>query len=271
MASLEMNAVISQKIEVAPGLAIFSVQPLGWELPDFIPGQFTVIGLPGSAKRTERSEPEETPTDPDKLIKRAYSIASGSIAKDHLEFYIKLVHSGQLTPRLFNLVTGDKLWLSPKITGMFTLDQVPEDKDIILFATGTGVAPYMSMLRSSVINSENRKYAVVHGAYNSWDLGYRSELLTIERLAPNFSYIPIISHPQSEPLGWNGLVGYVQKIWQDRFLQNKWGKEITPDNARFFFCGHPNMITEMVELLGKDGFKEHKKKDPGSIHLERFW
>ncbi len=267
----ELNAVVGQKVEVAPGLIILRVSPLGWELPDFTPGQFTVLALYGSAPRYEYSEPEAIPEPPDKLIKRAYSIASSSMEKQYIEFYIRLVTTGALTPRLFALNPGDRLWLSPKISGMFTMSEVPEDKNIILFATGTGVAPYMSMLRSSVISRENRNYAVVHGALNSWDLGYRSELLTIERLCPNFTYIPIISEPEKEPLPWPGPVGFVSKVWEDRIIHKKWGMEITPENTRIFLCGHPQMITGMIDLLGKDGFTEHTRKNPGSIHLERFW
>ncbi len=267
----ELNAILTQKVEVAPGLGIFSVKPIGWELPDFKPGQFTVVGLPPSAKRFEYSDPEATELPQDKLIKRAYSIASGSIEKDHLEFYVRLVHSGGLTPRLFAMKNGDRLWLSPKITGMFTLDKVPADKNIIFFSTGTGIAPYMSMLRSSVIVTEQRNYAVVHGAMNSWDLGYRSELLTIERICPNFKYFPIISNPEKEPMAWDGPVGFVQRIWDKKLIQKKWDMEITPENTHIFLCGNPNMIEAMVLGLGTDGFIEQTRKRPGAIHLERFW
>ncbi len=271
MALPELNAVISQKVEVATGLAIFSIKPVGWELQEFTPGQFTTIGLPGNAKRHRDSMPEDPPSPPDKMIRRAYSIASGSVQKDHLELYVKMVTTGQLTPRLFALEPGDKLWLAPKVTGMFTLEEVPKDKNIIFFATGTGLAPYMSMLRSSVIIKEERQYAVVHGAYNSRDLGYRDELLTIERLCHNFIYIPIISHPQDEPTEWKGLTGFVRQAWTDGLIRDKWGLDITPENTHAFLCGHPEMITGMIELLGASGFSEHSKKVPGNIHTEKYW
>ena len=269
--ALELNAIVSQKVEVAPGLVILRVIPDGWELPDFKPGQFVAIGLPGSAPRYQFSEPDPTQLDPEKMIKRAYSIASSSVEKQYIEFYVRLVTSGELTPRLFALNIGDKLWMSAKATGMFTLDQIPEDKNIILFATGTGVAPYMSMMRSSAIIQEKRNYAVVHGALNSWDLGYRPELMTIERLCSNFTYIPIISEPTKEPTPWHGKIGFVSKAWDDRDIQGKWGFDITPDNTHVFLCGHPQMIIGMVELLGKSGFTEHSRKNPGTIHLEKFW
>ena len=80
-----------------------------------------VLGLPGSAPRTALSDPESPPADPGKLIRRAYSIASTPLVKDELEFYVTLVRSGALTPRLWELHPGDRVWLSNKPVGMFTL------------------------------------------------------------------------------------------------------------------------------------------------------
>jgi ferredoxin--NADP+ reductase len=96
--SSELNAIVVQRIEVSPGLVILRVVPEGWELPDFEPGQYAVLALPGSAPRTTISDPENKPSPPEKLIKRAYSIASSSKAKEYVEFYVSLVPSGQLTP-----------------------------------------------------------------------------------------------------------------------------------------------------------------------------
>ncbi|MEE9118487.1 MAG: ferredoxin--NADP reductase, partial [Calditrichia bacterium] len=88
MAVAELNSVIAQKVEVAPGLSIFRILTDGWELPIFKPGQYTVLGLPGSAPRFVYSDPEPNPVDPVHLIKRAYSIASSSKEKEYIELYI---------------------------------------------------------------------------------------------------------------------------------------------------------------------------------------
>lgn len=269
--AVELNAIVQHRMEVAPGLLILRVSPDGWQTPEFIPGQFTVIGLPGSAPRVAQSEPEAEAADPEKLIKRAYSIASSSTEKQYIEFYVRLVHSGALSPRLFQLRVGDRIWISPKATGMFTLNDAPADKHIVFFATGTGLAPYMSMLRTDMECGSGRKYAVVHGAENSWDLGYQSELLTIQRFCPDFSYTPVIDKPHKEVTPWSGEVGFVNKIWQEKTLENKWGMKLTPDNCRVFLCGNPLMIKGMVELLEIEGFTEHTRRTPGSIILEKFW
>lgn len=267
----ELNAKVAQKIEVAPGLIILRIVPDGWVLPEFEAGQFTVIGLPGSAPRYLYAEAEETQPDPDKLIRRAYSIASSSMNKAYIEFYVTLVGSGALTPRIFALKQGDPIFLSPKITGMFTIQNVPADKNLILISTGTGLAPYMSMLRSALPGDGKRRFAVVHGARHSWELGYRSELITIERICSNVDYFTIISRPDEENIQWGGLKGYVQDVLVKGHLANSWGYEPTPDNTHVFLCGNPKMIDDVCAMLGEKGFKEHTKKEPGELHFERYW
>jgi len=145
MSSQELNAIVRQKIEVSPSLIILRVAPDGWEMPDFKPGQFNVLALPGSAPRCKYSDEELEAPDPDKLIKRAYSASSAAGEKEYVEFYITLLGSGALTPRLFALEVGDKLWMGKKFSGMFTLDDIPKDANIVFLATGTGLAPYISL------------------------------------------------------------------------------------------------------------------------------
>jgi ferredoxin--NADP+ reductase len=249
---------------------IIRVAAVGWQMPDFEPGQFTVLGLPGSAPRYALATPEQTPSEANKLIRRAYSIASSSRTREYMEFYINLVTSGALTPRLFALEVGDRLWLSSKATGMFTLDQVPQDKHVVMVATGTGLAPYISMLTSELMCGNPRHYAVLHGAYHSWDLGYRSELLMLQHLCRNFTYAATIDRPEEEPVPWSGPTGWVQDLWRKGFVAQRWGFAPTPANTNIFLCGNPMMIDEMVTLLQDQGFREHSPKSAGQIHVERW-
>ncbi len=267
----QLNAVILRRVEVAPGLIILTVRPNGWVLPDFDPGQYAVLALPGSARRTELSDPEPEAPAPDKLIKRAYSIASSSKEKEYVELYITLIRSGSLTPRIFALKEGDGIFLGEKFKGMFTLEQVPEQSNIVMVATGTGIAPYMSMIRTEYKERPNRRFAVFHGARHSWDLGYRAELSTLAYYFKNFAYLPIISRHEDEKEGWTGHAGYVQDLWRKKTLESIWGVQPKPDDTHVFICGAPAMAEEMSQLLLAEGFREHKKKEPGQVHLERFW
>ncbi len=266
----ELNAIVTQRIDFAPGLMILRVAPEGWQLPAFKPGQFSVLGLPASAPRSEGSDPEEPALAPDAFVRRAYSIASSSEEREYVEFYISEVKSGALTPRLFALNVGDKVFLSPKATGMFTLDQVPAEQNLIFIGTGTGLAPYMSMIRTHVEAGESRQFFVLHGARNSWDLGYRTELFYLQRFAPNFTYIPIIDGPEKEIVPWKGHVGFAQDLWKKGVIEEAWGFKPTPENTHVFLCGNPLMIEAMVGVLAAENFVVHSKQTPGQIHIEEF-
>jgi len=266
---MELNSRVAQKVELTSELMILRIIPEDWSLPDFEPGQFAVLGLPGSAERTMYSDLEEPLVKPEKLIKRAYSIASSSENKEYIEFYITLVRSGALTPRLFALKSGDQIFLGKKFTGMFTLDMIDQNANLVMLSTGTGLAPYMSMLRTILKPEIKRNIAIAHGARHSWDLGYRSELMTLKTIFSNLNYIPIISRTKGEKMEWSGQIGYIQDIWAQK--QKLFPFIVDPKDTHILLCGNPSMIDDMMKILMSEGFTEHSKKSPGNIHLERYW
>ncbi len=268
-----LNAIVTLRNEVSPWLMILQVVPDGWELPDYVPGHFTALGLPGSATRCALAEPEKSPADPEKLIKRVYCIASSPANREFLEFYIALVPGGALSPRLFNLKIGDRIWLSPKINGKFTYDdsQVPEGANLVLMATGSGLAPFISMLSTYLSSQPKRRVAIIHGARHSWDLGYRSILMTMQHLRSNVTYIPVLSRPDEEPVPWKGAAGYVQDVWKSGIIEKAWGFKPKSDNTHVFMCGSPQMSEEMLEILSQEGFQEDRKNEPGQVHVEKYW
>jgi ferredoxin--NADP+ reductase len=271
MDEVKPNAVVTLRNEVSPWLNILQVAPDGWNLPDYQPGQYTTLGLFGSASRCALAEPEATPPPADKLIRRAYSIVSSPLNREYMEFYLNLVPGGVLTPRLFNLKIGDRISLSQRVAGSFTFDHVPEDVNVVLIANGSGLAPYVSMLTTHLQFSTQRRVAVLHGVRHSWDLAYRSTLMTMQRLRTNFTYLPIISRPQQEPVPWTGASGHVQDLWKDGILERAWGLRPGPEHTHVFLCGSPDMIEEMVAMLVQEEFVEIREKKPGQIHVERYW
>ena len=118
---------------------------------------------------------------------------------------------------------------------------------------------------------DGTRWAVLHGARHSWDLGYRSELQTLQGLFPNFDYIPVIDEPEKELIPWTGETGFVQQLWERGVIAQRWGFTPTPKDTHIFLCGNPLMIEGMIEVLGREGFVEQTKKRPGQIHLERYW
>jgi ferredoxin--NADP+ reductase len=207
--------------------------------------------------------------DPDRMIRRAYSIASESRADEYLEFYLTVVMSGELTPRLFNLQIRDRVYVGPKAVGVFTLDKAP-GKHILMVATGTGLAPYMSMLRSELVCNGSRQFVVVHGARYSWDLGYRTELTGLARHCGNFHYIPVITRPQ-EDVTWRGRSGYLQNLIASNAIEEETGLALTPDHFDIFLCGNPGMIETVIEWAAIQGFVRDKGHEIGTLHTEEYW
>jgi ferredoxin--NADP+ reductase len=267
--SIPYNATVTGREEVNPQLVILRVQPDG-TLFDFKPGQFAVIGLLGRAPRVPEAAAEDTAPEPDKLIRRAYSIASSSLERRYLEFYLTLINTGQLTPRLFALQYGSRLFLGPKASGVFTLDRVPPAKAVLLIATGTGLAPYISMLRTMLIHDAQRRFVVLHGARVSWDLGCRAELESLARLRPNFIYLPSITRADQDP-HFHGHTGRIQALLERGLIERESGVPLDPAQADVFLCGNPDMVKSVKAMLEVKGFKADHGKEIGTIHVEEYW
>jgi ferredoxin--NADP+ reductase len=263
------NAVLAGREEINARLLVMRIQPDA-VLSDFKPGQSAILGLMGREARVPEAEDEEPPSGPDQMIPRVYSIASSSVEKRYLEFYVNLITSGQLTPRLFALPNGHRLYLSRKAGGIFTLDRVPPGKAALLVATGTGIAPYMSMLRTMLVTDTSWPYVVLHGARHSWDLGYRAELETLARLRPNLTYIPSITRPDEDP-HFRGKTGRIQSLLANGIIETLSGVQLDPSKCEIFLSGNPDMIRAAEEMLGSRGFKPGQDKEPGTIHFEEYW
>ncbi len=264
---INYNATVVEIRRITPQLATFVVKPddAGFT---FTPGQYTVLGL----KSGEPALPGcdvAVGDDPEKMVRRAYSISSGA-HQETLEFYVSLVSSGELTPRLFNLQPGARLFVGDSGRGLFTLEQVPHDHRVLMAATGTGLAPYISMLRTYLETDKDRPLAVLHGARYSWDLGYRTELERLARGFPQFRYLPIISRPGEDP-AWNGESGYIQHWLAGGRFERQTGFALDPRDTHVFLCGHPEMVQLATGTLSEQGFTEHSKKSPGNIHMEKYW
>lgn len=269
----QLNAVVTLRNEVSPWLMILQVVPDGWDVPDYTPGQHTFLGLLGSASRSALAEPEGVPSEPNTLIQRSYCIASSPVNREFLEFYVALVPGGALSTRLFNLKIGDPIYVSPWVTGGFTFDEsrVAKGSNIVLMATGSGLAPFVSMLSTYTRFPPDYRVALVHGVRHSWDLGYRPILMAMQHLRTNLTYMPVVSRPQDEPVPWRGSTGHVQDVWTNGVLERAWGCRPEPEDTHVFMCGSPQMSEAMIALLAERGFNEDTMRDPGQIHVEKYW
>ncbi len=259
MAQYENNASLIERVDLSDELAVFKIRPDVGPLPPFMPGQYAELAIipEGFAEGT-------------KLTRRSYSIASPPSITDQLELYIVRVQGGEVTPLLWEIPVGGRLWLGPKIKGKFTLEEVPTGKDLVMVSTGTGLAPFLSMLRQHAANPPWRKMVLVHGARYQCDLGYREELTAAAEKYPWFHYLPALTR---EPIdsNWKGLRGRVQTLFTDGAVEAALGEPLSAEMTHILLCGNPQMIDDIQLLLGERGLHPHKKKTPGNVHVERYW
>ncbi len=242
-----MTATIVERIDHAPDLWSIRVRPE--EELAFKPGQYVSFGLAQS----------------EKVLERAFSIVSSPQEKD-LEFFVERVPGGALSPLLHELPVGATLLMRKKAKGIFLLDTASGHANHYLVATVTGIAPYVSMVRTLRREwKEGRlpaplRLAVLHGASRSHEFSYRAELEAVACEAPWFSYTGTISRPWEDP-AWRGERGRVDDVV--RKYCDLLGFE--PNNTTAYLCGHPGMIENAKGILRRCGFEE------AFIREENYW
>lgn len=239
--------VIRDKTVWADGLFTLAIEAP--EVNHFEPGQFLQLGI----------------DQPEGHLHRPYSVASphGEV----LEFFIVLVEDGRLTPHLWKMQVGEAIDVSVKAAGSFTLAHCPAASALWLIGTGTGLAPYIAMLRTSEAWERFRKIVLVHGVRHASDLAYQPELAEHKkRFGRQFEYIPVISREQVD----GALSGRITTCIINGSLEAAAGEPLTTDCC-VMMCGNPDMLDETEALLEARGLQRHKAKQPGHIVVERYW
>jgi ferredoxin--NADP+ reductase len=265
MSAETLNATMIERRDISDTHAIIRLRPDTPPVRAFTPGQFITVGLPLPA----RSRGGDAPSEGTRLVKRAYSIASSPLETEYYELFLAVVPDGRLTPELWQLEIGDRCWISSDVHGSFTLDDIPHDAHLVLVATGTGVAPYVSMLRTHQADERWQSVALVHGARRALDLGYQAELEERARQDPRAVYIPVVSRETDE--AWKGLRGRVQVALAHESFPNVAGFDLDPLRCHALLCGNPAMIQDVRALLETHGFTAQSSKEKGNLHFERYW
>lgn len=268
------NASLIRREDLTNEISVVRVWPDSGQAPDFLPGQFIKLGLPRDRSDQDTDNQAVRQRSRPRLIRRAYSIASSPREKNHLEFLVVLVDTGKLTPKLWPIGTGGRLWMDDRVAGRFTLEPIPPDSEVIMVATGTGVAPYMSMLRTYAGERRWRRAVLIHGVRYAADLAYRGELEELDRTNSRFTYVPVVSRePRASGPGpsWAGLRGRVQRVLSGGVYKDIVGASLEPHRCHVMLCGNPNMIIEVQRMLKPHGFHTGSSSRPGNIHFERYW
>ena len=243
-----LSARIAHRHEWASGLVSLR---LDQEIEPFEPGQWVNIALDIGGER----------------VRRAYSLASAP--GEPPEFLVMAVDSGRFSPRLAALEVGDALQIERKPQGYFTLRWVPDAYDLWLIASGTGVAPFVSMVRGGEAFRRFRSVVLVHGVRELAQLAYRQELfLHSQAHGGQLIQIPVVSR---QPDALNTLHGRVTTALARGELETASGLELSAERSHVMLCGNPAMIEEMTTLLTARGLKKHRQRAPGQISSESYW
>ena len=200
-----------------------------------------------------------------KIIERAYSIVS-SPYESELEFFVELVPEGELTPLLFELRHGHHLIMRKTMKGRFTLDLKSGRRRHLMLATVTGIAPYVSYVRTLYRDWKQDKLPaelelfVLHGASHPWEFGYLEEMEQYAAEVPWLQYTPTISRPWEAP-AWQRETGRVEDLI--RKYADLWG--CAPGDTSVYLCGHPQMIESSMGILKRSRYSKE------AIQQEVYW
>lgn len=241
---------------------LFTLTIDGSEVEPFEPGQFLHLAtFPTGVSHSDTEETKEKAR-----VNRPYSVASPHGSE--LDFFIVRVDDGELTPPLWELKPGDDIEVSTKAAGRFTLSKTPDAECLWLVGTGTGLAPYVAMLRTPEPWQRFKKIVVVHGVRVANDLAYTEEFRALEAEKQGaFSFVQTLSRESRE----GTLRGRIPQLVENGELESAADCELSKENSLVMLCGNPAMLDTMELLLGERGMVRHRSKSPGQIVLERYW
>ena len=196
-----------------------------------------------------------------KLIARAYSIVSTNDDK-HLEFLSIHVPDGPLTSRLAQIRPGEAIWVNGKATGSLTLKYLQPGRNVFMMATGTGLAPFMSLIRDPEVYRRYEKVILVHTVRTRQELAYQDEIMA--RVDERLYYVPTVTREPYE------ITGRCTDLFRSGQLCAMLGlPEADPEHDRVMLCGNPHMLEDMRDHLEGRGWTMTSHRGVGNFTVEK--
>lgn len=242
-----LQGTIVERKQWTEGLfSLCFVAPLG----AFKAGQFVRIALDIDGER----------------VGRPYSLVNAP-HEPLLEIYFNVVKGGPLSPRLAALNPGDTLWLGATPNGFLTVEELPAAKHLWLLATGTGIGPFLSILKTEDPWQRFDKLVLGHS------VGYASELAYSHTIADlraahgdQLHYVPLVTR-ESVP----GALGQrIPACIESGILESQTGIRLAPESSHVMLCGNSAMITDVSEVLAKREMHRHRRREPGHVSTEKY-
>jgi len=219
------------------------------DLSPYDAGQYTSLGLTVDGER----------------VAQPYSILSAPGAQP-VEFFFYTNLDGQLSTQLAKLQPGDTVWVQDHPEGRFTLKQVPDGEDLWLLATGTGVAPFLSILQTAAPWRRFQRVILVYAVRQETDLGYGELIEKLQQAWPDrFVFAPVTSRENVEGI----IHGHIPASIGDGVLEHTTGVAMS-SGSQFMLCGNPGMVQDATKALEERGFTR-SDNGAGNITIESYW
>jgi ferredoxin/flavodoxin---NADP+ reductase len=185
-----------------------------------------------------------------------------------LEFYGVIVPKGPLSPRLARLRPGETLHIASNPAGFLVLSEVPDGRTLWLLATGTGLAPFLSILRTAEPWQRFREIVLVHAVRHARELVYRDAISALQKeKGAALRYITFVSR-EAAP---GSLAGRIPAAIADGRLERAAGAMLAPETSQVLLCGNPDMLKDAQAALALRGLRKNRRRTPGHITVESFW
>lgn len=222
------------------------------DLSPFRAGQFTRLALNIEGER----------------IARPYSICSAP-GENVAEFYFNIVKGGPLSPRLAMLQRGDEVEVALPANGFLTVEELPTASDLWMISTGTGLGPFISILRSEIAWKKFHRLILIHGVRTADELAYAGFIKSLAQRRPGkFQFVPFLSR---EPAPVTGLDGRIPAAIADGRMERIADTPFSAVNSQVMLCGNLGMIKDASEELNHKGLIKNLRRKPGQITSEKYF
>ncbi len=223
----------------------------------FVPGQFARLGLR---------------KDDGGIVWRAYSIVSASY-DEHLEFFSIVVAGGEFTSRLSKLAVGDEVLVEKMNYGFLTTARFEKGRDLWMLATGTGVAPFISILHELDTWESYDRIVLVYSVRESSELAYEQTVASFAgheyfgEFADKLTFVPVVTRQAAE----GALNRRIPALLESGELERHAGVLLDPERSRIMICGNPDMVDDTRKWFLEKGYTISRRAKPGHLALENLW
>ncbi len=206
------------------------------------------------------------------IVWRAYSMVSAP-HDEFLDFFSIVVPGGEFTSELSRLKVGDELLIDKQAFGFLTLDRFPDGRDLWLLATGTGLAPFLSILQGFEAWERFERIILVYSVREARELAYQQLIAELpqreylEGLGHKLTYLPVVTREQVP----GALSGRITQLIETGELERAADLELTPEHSRIMLCGNPQMIEDTRQLLKTRDLNLALTRKPGQVAVENYW